>query len=798
MANVILKVGLMADRSIDTLVPRIDGATKQAANAATRNMAAAAAASKTALGQVMGLSEAQLKKHLGDLGYSAKVLQTSKAREVKIVEDAEKKKADATARWEKLRQRIIDNSFRWEQAARERDERAAAASVERKARQEQSARARQERMYATIQRNSFRMEQSDRERHDRQVAATERRERAGGIRSRARSFRRAFGAVAGAIPGMPTSLEGAAMLPFTAAFGMGRNMAAGMGVDFDYGSGAGRAINLERMAIRLSNSAYMPGAAGPNGRRQDPRKLMAEAYSIGNELGEDPAEALEGMSKFVAKTGDLASVRPVMRELAMLSKAFGTDLGDMANAAADVALQLGDVKDKGAIIGEVMRNIAAQGKMGAVEVSDLARQMAKVAKGAQFFEGGGAQNVQTFTAMAQMAKAHGGAASPTAAATAVDSWVNQFNKAARLGGMEKLLGKDFIRGEGDKDLYKRPELIIAQGLRKSHGNLEKMGGAWADAQAVKVTRAATFLYREGVHAYKADKQNAGATDEQINEAGVAYYLKKLKELTDATVSEAELMGSLELAQHDMKSEVQRFNNQMTEVSGELAHQFLPVIVGLIPYFKRFGEGLAGAIEGLTGAKHAGESAGAAKTGADIVDVNNKIERVIETGGQMTPEQKQAARDKLNQLREEVDKNIRNTKEAAQPTGMAGEVVGAMDVLAQADRLGRAVYNSLSPADMLSLLAGQGTPVVNPQAFMDTMDEELPSETRKRIGGIEGGWNKRDLEGVTRGLHLLTLVMERVADKKDPAGVTGAPTPGVKAAGRDPGRAKAGPGEILEF
>lgn len=800
MSNVVIKVGVMLDRSVDTLLPRIDAATKQAASAATRNMAGATNSAKSGFANVMGMSEAQLKKHLGDLGYSAKVLDNTKKREAKIIEDAEKRNAAIAERWAKLRQRIVENSFKWEQAARERDERAAIASTERKSRQDASALRAKERLFETIRRNSFRMEQSDRERHDRLVASDERRERTAGIRGRARSIRRAFGAIASAVPGMPTSLEGAALLPLTAAVSMGRNLASGMGMDFDYGSGAGRAMNLERMANRLSNSAYMPGTKGPNNTRVDPRKLIKEAYAIGNELGEDPMEALEGMSKFVAKTGDLAAVRPVMRELGMLSKAFGTDLGDMANAAADVALQLGDVKDKGEVIASVMRNVAAQGKMGAVEVSDLARQMAKVAKGAQFFEGGGAANVQTFTAMAQMAKAHGGAASPTAAATAVDSWVNQFNKAARIGGMEKLLGKNFIRGTTNEDLYKRPELIVAQALKNSRGRMEKMGGAFADSQAAKVNRAASFLYQEGVREFDKNKDNKGKSEEERATAGANYYLLKLHELTAATVSHAELMGSLALVEHDMKSEVQRFNNEMTNVSGELAHQFLPVLVGLLPLFKRFATGMSDVLE-VFGFRHAGESAKAASTAGAIQSMNYELHHAVENKSEMTPEEKEAAAAKIREQQEDVDASRAKIKEAMHPTGITAVGVELMDALAAVDRVGRAATAGVS-FNPTALVTGDIGNLFTPEkgykgpTAADILAEDSSATIRENIGRNETGWNTRDAALIIENLRLLTLVMIKVADKKDPDNApTGAPAPVVKGAGRTSGAAKAGAGPI---
>ena len=64
---------------------------------------------------------------------------------------------------------------------------------------------------------------------------------------------------------------------------------------------------------------------------------MREARQVANETGFGANQLMEGLQKFVGKTGDLETGRQVMRDLAKLSKATGTNLEDMVDAAGDVS-----------------------------------------------------------------------------------------------------------------------------------------------------------------------------------------------------------------------------------------------------------------------------------------------------------------------------------------------------------------------------------------------------------------------------------------------------------------------------
>ena len=162
-----------------------------------------------------------------------------------------------------------------------------------------------------------------------------------------------------------------------AAGRFGMDMARGAGVNLNMGAIIGKAVSMEKRAVDLANASIGTGVKG-NETRAGTGGLLTQARDVGISAGYDPERVLEGLQKFVAKTGDLKTGRDMLADLARLSSATGSELEDMVDAAGDVANALGEVPNKGKVVESVMRSIAGQGKVGAVEMKDLAVQMAKL------------------------------------------------------------------------------------------------------------------------------------------------------------------------------------------------------------------------------------------------------------------------------------------------------------------------------------------------------------------------------------------------------------------------------------
>ncbi len=373
--------------------------------------------------------------------------------------------------------------------------------------------------------------------------------------------------------------------PVTPTLAMGGRIAGdiarGAGVDLNVGSMVSSYVGRQKRAVDLSNAAYMPltddeiaKGVKPETKnvRQDPRALMAEATSAGMANAIDPEKALEGLQKFVAKTGDLETGRKILSDMARLSRATGAGLEDIVDAAGDVSNALGETDNKGAKVNAVMKAIAAQGKVGAVEIKDLAVQMAKLGAAAGQFSGKPEEVMAQMGALTQMTRAKGGAASSTQAATSVSSFVNTFSKGKRLDAFKKY----GIETQGPGGRIRNSEEIILESLAKTKGDSRKMGELFMDVRARSVTRGFETIYKD-----------AGG-----GQAGLVAVDKAFKELAKATMKEEELATSHAASMNTAEAKVQLFKNRIQETADKTAEKLLPALEKLAPTIERAAQAFA--------------------------------------------------------------------------------------------------------------------------------------------------------------------------------------------------------------
>jgi hypothetical protein len=364
------------------------------------------------------------------------------------------------------------------------------------------------------------------------------------------------------------------------------DLASGAGVDFDVASLVAKNVDLEKRATDLSNSSYMVGENGANGQRQDAGAIIAQARGVADATGFDTGSALEGLQAFVGKTGDLETGRAVFKDLAMLSKATGTNLEDMVNAAGDVANGLGDIPDKAAVIQQVMQSIAGQGKLGAVEISDMATQMAKLAANAGQFAGDQAQNIALLGALAQEARQRGGASSATMAATSVAGFVNTLKTPARIAAFQQATGKKVYDAQG---MIRNPQELIMEALRARGMDPEGFKKIFANVQGARAVEGFATIYRK-----------AGG-----GEAGEAAVTAEFQRLTRAAMGLGETQDSFRRSIETTSSRVQIFNNKLQDTVNELQSSFMPLLQDLSPVLLavvRAGTGFASWALGLKAKK----------------------------------------------------------------------------------------------------------------------------------------------------------------------------------------------------
>lgn len=383
------------------------------------------------------------------------------------------------------------------------------------------------------------------------------------------------------------------MMAARGALGAGRRIAgdvlSGAGVQLDIGAGVAQNVDLERRAVELSNAGYDP-AGGKNGVRVDKTALVNQVREVSNYAAYDPTQAMEGLQAFVAKTGDLALGRDILKDMAMLSKASGSNLTDMVDAAGDVSNQLGKVDNKSELVSQVMRSIAGQGKLGAVEIKDMARQMAKVAGAASQFAGDRAQNIALMGAFAQEARQQGGASSATMAATSVAGMINTLKTPARVGAFAANGVQVFDKTTG---AMRNPAEILIESLQKTGTNVTGFKKMWANVQGARAVEGFAGVYRSTYADTKGTEQERVA-------AATAAVRAEFERLTKVAMAQGEIQESFNRAMNTTESRVQLFNNQMAATAAQLQESLMPALQDLAPVVVEAAHAFAGAVELVLG------------------------------------------------------------------------------------------------------------------------------------------------------------------------------------------------------
>ena len=530
------------------------------------------------------------------------------------------------------------------------------------------------------------------------------------------------------------------------AYGVGRDIVRGSGLTVDIGGAIQSQVGLEARMTELSNAAYMPGAAGAAGRRQDPRKLMAEAQAVGDATAFAPSEAGAALSKFVAKTGDLETGRGILLEMAKAARVTGASLDDMVDAAGDVKSALGDA-GTAKEIGVVMRTIAAQGKLGAVEVKDLATQMAKLSAASQTFSGSRVEVMGQMGALAQMSRAKGGSASATQAATSVASFSNLFSKSARNAAFEGFGLTDLRDTKGQIDVRKVLVESMKAASSEKHGGMAKfdanMGKMFADVRARSVTKGFEGAFRE-----------AGG-----GEAGAKAVVDAFDALVRSTMDNAEMNESFARSMSTSEAKAQLFQNEVGKVAVELRQAMLPAIVALAPLFLQAAKGVADFLAKITGSKYEQDDKEALRAQLAALNASGGILAVSGKGAVNDVELK-AAQEEARVARADLEKAISAKQKSLAEEEGAGKVKGLPGV----------VFEAVSP------LATRGT-----ESAMQSKEAERAQQDRAALARMQDTMAQMDRRSseladrlANKTLKVVVVGDQRPADPTDHPGRTAPP------------------------
>lgn len=355
---------------------------------------------------------------------------------------------------------------------------------------------------------------------------------------------------------------------------MGSDLLRGAGVDMGLGGGIQRHVELQRSAIALSNQGY----SGAPGSRVDPNTLMAEARAVGSKYGFSPADIMKAHEAFVSLTGDMKTSREAMDDMAKLSAATGTSIEDMASAQANVANALGNTDNKSVKVAAIMRTIAGQGKVGAVEIKNLATGMAGLAAKAPMFAGDVASNIEKLGALAQIARATGGAKSAREAVTGVERFADTFATPARVKEF-KAAGVNVYDKSGK---IRDPFELIKESLVATGGDPLKMSKLFQSVMGKRGVTGLTSAYTSA---------GGGQKGLQAVQAEFDKFTKPMsKDMVDENAARAAASDA---------AKAQRFQNNLDVIASKLAADLLPQLEKLAPKVLQVAEAFSNLVKWVT-------------------------------------------------------------------------------------------------------------------------------------------------------------------------------------------------------
>lgn len=396
--------------------------------------------------------------------------------------------------------------------------------------------------------------------------------------------------------------------------GMGRDAALGaVGIGASalgvVGQAAREGVRLQDIAARLSINAR---GAGEKGADATTLRREFENAAIANP-GVKAEDVAAGTSKYIAKTGDIASARNYMGTFATAASASGASVESIASMGAELAekFKITTKEDMQAAIAAVHFG----GKAGAFEIADAADKYAKMGSaGARFGLDKGVSGVRTLQGLSQIAM--GATGDRDVAATSMSAMFRQLvAKSTVLKGM----GADvFEKGSNSKTRDIRD--ILVDTIRGAKGSTKKLQDIFGDEGIAAVSPL--------ISAFNAAKNGKMGTEKEKADAGADAVRAALSKAIDAPGDWAQTVQDAAAAQ---KTAGAQLDAAWESIKAAVAKDAIPAIMKLVPAMTQLAEtGIGPAIVVFQALV---EAAG------DVIKAF-KIMGILDAKG-MTPEQKLA-------------------------------------------------------------------------------------------------------------------------------------------------------------
>lgn len=396
-----------------------------------------------------------------------------------------------------------------------------------------------------------------------------------------------------------------------AAIGAGMRFASsalhGMGVQTGFQQNLSEAVDRQRLAVSISNQAWIPNG-GPAGSSQkvDPKTILSQTQNAAIATGMDTNDMLQGVEKYVSHTGDLQTILHNMQDLAKLSKANGASFMDMATAASEISNEMGDIPNKGKAVFDVMRALAGQGQVTAIELRDQAKSVAMIAAQANFYkidprlaetlkksgvESDTGQRIAVLGGLAQMARSKGGRVTARMAMQSSMAFMRDLANPTEIKRFQEQ-GLGVYADKGHTTLRDPVQMLMeAFKVARSDGgvNRDVLNRIFTNQQSRAVTNAFAQSYNEEYR----KAAEAGITDETLRhkramEATVEVFEKLLGTAQSLDENEERFQATLKTAD----SQAKILNNQIGKVADEIATALLPAVQALVPAMQSFAKFLS--------------------------------------------------------------------------------------------------------------------------------------------------------------------------------------------------------------
>ena len=267
------------------------------------------------------------------------------------------------------------------------------------------------------------------------------------------------------------ALSGAGSMLGSAASMMGMAMSVGGG--FALADATRKELSFERSVAQASNMAYIPGTT--TRAQVDPSVISGMSKGTQALTNLDKEDVANGIKRYVGLSSDFeglhgttSSGKSGLDELAILSKASGTDFTQLMEAAASIKANNQGMTADGLITS--MRQLLGAGKQGTIPLDQLAAHVGMIQASASMYAGsstteGMTRNQSSLLGLVQLAgRATGGDAARAAMS------VKDFSADLMKEGHKAGLTKDMLYEGGDsKKGMLAPDQLLANLFAKTGG-----------------------------------------------------------------------------------------------------------------------------------------------------------------------------------------------------------------------------------------------------------------------------------------------------------------------------------------